>query len=160
MLLQNARATYGLEAMSRVGLDHIVLVRSIDPNPFHGSHPFHGAHPFHGTPPAAAARAPTAVSSYGVPGSGGRQPMTYVGPQPVRRTDDEIVGRRPVVATLDTGCGKHPWLVGVVKPGPGLDGQPIGYVDDPTDPRSGSTRSVPSTAASTRSPATARSSPA
>ena len=60
--------------------------------------------------------------------------MTYVGPQPVRRTDDEIVGRRPVVATLDTGCGKHPWLVGVVKPGPGLDSQPIGYVDDPTDP--------------------------
>jgi subtilisin family serine protease len=44
------------------------------------------------------------------------------------------VGRRPVVATLDTGCGKHPWLAGVVKAGPGLNGQPIGYVDDSTDP--------------------------
>ena len=39
VLLQNARATYGLEAMSRVGLDHIVLVRSIDPNPFHSPQP-------------------------------------------------------------------------------------------------------------------------
>jgi subtilisin family serine protease len=60
--------------------------------------------------------------------------MAYVGPQPTRRPDDAIVGRRPVVATLDTGCGKHPWLVGVVKPGPALDGAPIGYVDDPSDP--------------------------
>ena len=30
----------------------------------------------------------------------------------MRRADDEIVGRRPVVATLDTGCGKHAWLDG------------------------------------------------
>ena len=43
-------------------------------------------------------------------------------------------GRRPVVATLDTGCGKHAWLAAVVKHGPALDGQPIGYVDDATDP--------------------------
>ena len=60
--------------------------------------------------------------------------MMYAGPMPVRRPDDEIVGRRPVVATLDTGCGKHPWLVGVVKPGPALGKRPIGYVDDQTDP--------------------------
>jgi len=33
VLLQNARAIHGLDAMSRVGLDHIVLVRSIDPTP-------------------------------------------------------------------------------------------------------------------------------
>jgi subtilisin family serine protease len=46
----------------------------------------------------------------------------------------EIVGRRPVVATLDTGCGKHPWLSAVVKAGPELDGQPIGHSDDATDP--------------------------
>jgi subtilisin family serine protease len=52
----------------------------------------------------------------------------------VRRTDDEIVGRRPVVATLDTGCGKHDWLTGVVNSGPGIDGRPIGHVDDATDP--------------------------
>ena len=93
-----------------------------------------GAHPFHGAHPASGAADSNAVSSYGVPGSGGRQPMVYAGPMPLRRPDDEIVGRRPVVATLDTGCGKHPWLVGVVTPGPTLDGQPIGYVDDETDP--------------------------
>jgi subtilisin family serine protease len=60
--------------------------------------------------------------------------MSYVGPAPLRRTDDQIVGRRPVVATLDTGCGKHPWLAPVVKHGPAIDGKPIGYVDHPTDP--------------------------
>jgi serine protease len=127
VLLQHARAAYGIEAMSRVGLDHIVLVRSIEPNPFHGSQPFHGSHPAGGTESPA-------VATYSVPGSGGRQPMTYVGPAPVRRTDSEVVGRRPVVATLDTGCGKHPWLAGVVQPGPGIDSRDIGYVDDPTDP--------------------------
>ena len=129
VLLQHARAAHGLEAMSRVGLDHIVLVRSIDPNPFHGSTPVPRTSPRN---PRGATRA--AVASYGVRGQGGRQPIGYAGPQPVRRPDDQIVGRRPVVATLDTGCGKHPWLAGVVKPGPGLDGQPIGYVDDQTDP--------------------------
>jgi serine protease len=39
-----------------------------------------------------------------------------------------------VVAILDTGCGKHPWLDQVVRRGIELDGQPIGYVDDQTDP--------------------------
>jgi len=38
------------------------------------------------------------------------------------------------VATLDTGCGEHPWLRGVVTRGPDLDGSPIGYVDDQSDP--------------------------
>ena len=58
VLLQNARATHGIEAMSRVGLDHIVLVRSIDPNPFHGSNPFHSTHPFHRNPAARLRRRP------------------------------------------------------------------------------------------------------
>ena len=39
-----------------------------------------------------------------------------------------------MVATLDTGCGKHPWLVPVAAAGPALDGTPIGYVDEATDP--------------------------
>jgi subtilisin family serine protease len=38
------------------------------------------------------------------------------------------------VATLDTGCGEHAWLDGVVTRGPKLDDEPIGYVDDPSDP--------------------------
>ena len=45
--------------------------------------------------------------------------MMYAGPAPVRRPDDELEGRRPVVATLDTGCGKHDWLDSVVQPGSG-----------------------------------------
>ncbi len=126
ILLQNARATYGIKAMSRVGLDHIVLLRSIDPNPFHHASPFHHATPFHH------ASASEAVSSYGAPGSGGRQPVAYAGPAPQRR--EKVKGRRPVVATLDTGCGKHDWLEKVVTRGPDLDGSPIGYVDDATDP--------------------------
>jgi len=36
VLLQHARVEYGVAAMSRVGLDHIVLVRSLTPNPFTG----------------------------------------------------------------------------------------------------------------------------
>jgi hypothetical protein len=39
-----------------------------------------------------------------------------------------------VVAVLDTGCGAHPWLAPVVNHTVTLDGQPIGYVDDATDP--------------------------
>ncbi len=74
------------------------------------------------------------MSSYADAGTGGRQPIAYVGPAPVRRPDDEIRGRRPVVATLDTGCGEHPWLDPVVTRTVGLDGRSIGYVDDATDP--------------------------
>jgi subtilisin family serine protease len=58
--------------------------------------------------------------------------MAYVGPQPLRRPS--VKGRRPVVATLDTGCGEHPWLDGVVRTDVKLGSQPIGYVDDETDP--------------------------
>jgi subtilisin family serine protease len=38
------------------------------------------------------------------------------------------------VATLDTGCGEHPWLDAVVRTDVKLGTQPIGYVDDATDP--------------------------
>jgi subtilisin family serine protease len=61
--------------------------------------------------------------------------MAYVGPRPVRRPDDEFTERRrPVVAVLDTGCGSHPWLTDVVREDVSLDAEPIGYVDDQTDP--------------------------
>ena len=57
--------------------------------------------------------------------------MAYVGPPPARRQDNEFTDRRrPVVAVLDTGCGRHPWLDGVVREDVSLDSQPIGYVDD------------------------------
>jgi subtilisin family serine protease len=38
-----------------------------------------------------------------------------------------VPGRRPVVAILDTGCGKHPWLDPVVKKNVKLDGHEIGF---------------------------------
>ena len=38
------------------------------------------------------------------------------------------------MATLDTGCGEHPWLDGVVRTDVKLGSEPIGYVDDETDP--------------------------
>ena len=78
------------------------------------------------------------MASYGTLGWGGRQPVAYVGPQPRRRKLDEKTWRRPVVAVLDTGCGEHPWLDGVVKRNVKLDvgGDvvDIGYTDDETDP--------------------------
>jgi len=49
------------------------------------------------------------MSGYAVPGSGGRQPVNWVGPPPLARFTDGKV-RRPVVAVLDTGVGSHPWL--------------------------------------------------
>jgi len=56
----------------------------------------------------------------------------YVGPRPARSAT--VKGRRPVVATLDTGCGDHPWLTGVVRTDVTLGTDPIGYVDPSTDP--------------------------
>ena len=57
--------------------------------------------------------------------------MSTSGPRPVRHAT--VTGRRPVVATLDTGCGAHPWLSGAVRTDVrGTD--PIGYVDDETNP--------------------------
>ena len=47
-------------------------------NPFHVSNPFHWSNPTGGSPSAP-------VSTYAIPGSGGRQPVAYVGPpQPAR----------------------------------------------------------------------------
>jgi subtilisin family serine protease len=58
-----------------------------------------------------------------------------VGPAPARCPEDQFeTNRRPVVAVLDTGCGSHPWLKAVVNHTVTLDGNPIGYVDDSTDP--------------------------
>ena len=133
VLLQHARARYGLEAMRRVGLDHIVMVRSIGAEPVPRRQPVPHASPFHDASPFEAPLGPPSRRT-ACPGSGGRQPIAYAGPAPVRRKDDAIAGRRPVVATLDTGCGTHDWLKHVVTAGPGLDGEDIGYTDDETDP--------------------------
>ena len=75
-----------------------------------------------------------AIESYGSPGSGGLQPVAYAGAAPYRRARSANEPRRPVVATLDTGCGPHSWLDGIVDTTVRLDGAPIGHVDPTTDP--------------------------
>jgi Subtilase family len=51
------------------------------------------------------------LSSYASPGTGGRSPL-YLAVEPPARIPlcDLPIGRRPVVAVLDTGIGEHPWL--------------------------------------------------
>ena len=87
------------------------------------------SHPFHDstrstTPPVRRRLGDPPIASYAVPGLGGRQPVAYVGPTPsppCRRR--AVQARRPVVAILDTGCGKHPWLDDVVTKDVKLDGE-------------------------------------
>jgi subtilisin family serine protease len=59
--------------------------------------------------------------------------VAYVGPAPLRCSDGEVTGRRPVVGVLDTGCGPHPWLTGVVHTDVKLGTTPIGRTDAGTD---------------------------
>lgn len=77
------------------------------------------------------------AAEYGIPGLGGRTPIAWTGPAPLRAPDSR---RRPVVAILDTGAGEHPWLPGdVVTRAPDLVFSsgleiPIGSHDADTDP--------------------------
>jgi hypothetical protein len=75
-------------------------------------------------------------ADFGMPGRGGRAPVTWLGPEPHRHTDEELVTRRPVVALLDTGAGKHDWLPNtIVDRDPTVDGTlPIGLPDGPYNP--------------------------
>jgi hypothetical protein len=53
-----------------------------------------------------------AISEYGVPGLGGRLPVSLVLPDPALTIKDarRRLGRRPVVAIADTGVATHPWF--------------------------------------------------
>ncbi len=71
---------------------------------------------------------------YGMPGWGGRAPVAWVGPEPVRRPDNELTCRRPVIAVLDTGIGSHRWFEdGSVQSHVTVAGVPIGLTDPATD---------------------------
>jgi subtilisin family serine protease len=105
-----------------VSLDHLITSGSF----VHG-HPFvpRGTDdPFGGLP----------MSSYGLPGWGGRAPVAWLGGRPHR--DDNFQGRRPVVAILDTGVGEHPWYhdTGFLTKNPVEGGVRIGLQDAHTDP--------------------------
>ena len=134
MLLQQARARFGLEAMRGVGLDHVVEIRPVDPNP--------STTPTRSTTATPSTTQPVRGALLGgdlhlrlrrAPAAGSRSPTSARAP--ARRPDSDFTThRRPVVATLDTGCGEHPWLDDVVRHDVRLDGLPIGYIDAQTDP--------------------------
>ena len=148
-LLQQTRAQFGVEAVLGVGLDHVVFASaSIEPQPVPcdatrstHSNPFHATQPV----PRTATRLRRDLSGAdrertGCPGSEVASRSRTSGRHRAVR-DDASAGRRPVVAILDTGCGKHPWLDGVVDKGVELDGITIGY-DDAARPTRRSTATV------------------
>jgi serine protease len=68
-----------------------------------------------------------------------RVPVAVALPAPERRPDsffeESADHARPVVAVLDTGCGRHPWLdEAVVKGAKDAFGETIGDTDPATDP--------------------------
>lgn len=95
-----------------VALEHLVVttIPTIDGAPITNSHgiggtPITNSHGIGGAPITNS----HGISGYAIPGSGGRQPVNWVGPAPRARFTDGKV-RRPVVAVLDTGVGAHPWF--------------------------------------------------
>jgi serine protease len=139
-LLQEARATCTPDEMRAVGLDHLLFASTwLTPMSFTHSHiePLSFTHS-HAEPLSFTHSHETgdefgpAISSYAIPGSGGRQPIAFAGPPPHRRRENGK--RRPVVAILDTGCGAHPWLDRAVKRHVKLDEKTIGYANPETDP--------------------------
>lgn len=63
-------------------------------------------------PPDTSTEGHPATVSFPWPGSGGHSPVTLDGMTPSARSPlSEIPGgRRPLIAVLDTGVGRHPWL--------------------------------------------------
>ena len=136
-LLRQARSTdWG---RSGISLHHVLTTDSAGLNPF-TANPFTAnpftANPFTANPftanPFTANAGTVGIASYGAIGSGGRQPVTYLGPAPRRLYPDAIP---PIVAILDTGCGAHPWLTDAVVEPRLRSGEPIGIEPlSPTDP--------------------------
>ena len=138
-LLQQTRAKFGLERSAGVGLDHVVFskARDVESNPFDSSPSVRlpSVRPCPSVrhlPPLRPGRA----SSPGQHLRGARLRRAaadhVVVPRPRGPREDEIVGRRPVVAILDTGCAPHSWLDDVVDQDVTLDGHAIGYTDAAT----------------------------
>ncbi len=109
-----------------IALNHVLSTDPFKANPFK-------ANPFKANPFKANAGT-VGIGSYGELGTGGLQPVTFLGPEPVRRHPDAI---RPVVAIFDTGAGEHPWLQGALVEPRLSSGEPIGIEPvSPTDPES------------------------
>ena len=147
-VLQRTRARFGVENVRGVGLDHLLVTNGriisvpwqpsfepVDPDlePSPQERPT-APHPEAAAPPGASLTATpdqAQIAEYVQQGSGGRQPVAQLGPAPPRRPHLE---RRPVVAVLDTGCGRHPWLDPIVIQDLALDGEPVGLSRPEQDP--------------------------
>ena len=133
-VLQSYRSLVGeAQVPQDVALEHL-LTATVGPGI--GGLPFAGGHGVDGVP-FAGGHAVGPASQYGMPGWGGRVPVNWIGPEPVRPAN--FSGRRPVVAVLDTGAGSHPWLrKKIVKRYQTVDGSPgghpLGLTDPTTDP--------------------------
>lgn len=88
-VLTELRAHPDPDVARSVGLNHVLsTAEQVGGNPFAIGHGRVG------------------LDSYGVPGSGGRGPLTFVGPPP----QGGLEGKRPRVVLLDTAVGEHPWF--------------------------------------------------
>lgn len=122
-VLEAARAG-NKTAVQGASLDHLMFGPSIG-----GTAPYTSAHSTGGTAPYTSAHSTggLALASYGQVGSGGRQVVNWVGPDP-RRNPDMPSEERPRVAFFDTGCGEHPWLKD------GVERFTVGNESDKDDP--------------------------
>jgi serine protease len=134
IVLQNARARFGFEALKNIGLDHLLFASpGVIGIPYHPTSAGRRGRPESGSRDSTPApgQQQMAISDYGRQGAGGRQPVTWVGPAPVRSRERS---RRPGVVILDNGCGRHPWLDPVVIRDLSLDGIQVGMSAPQTDP--------------------------
>ena len=116
--------------IANVALEHVVSSSGpgIGGNPFTNSHGV-GGDPFTNSHGAGA------LSGYALAGTGGRQPVNWVGPPPTNRYGPETKSvRRPLVALLDCGVVQHPWLDSEhVEHNPTVMRQPLGLRAEPSD---------------------------
>ncbi|HEX8095946.1 S8 family peptidase [Jatrophihabitans sp.] len=143
-VLQNYRSIVGPNspAAHQVSLDHLLTAThsaGISGVPYMGGGsvggvPYMGGGSVDGVPYMGGGSVGIS-SQYGIPGHGGRTPVTWLGPVPTRVAQQDLPCRRPVIAVLDTGVGKHPWLpASIVKRHPSVGSLPIGHTDPATDP--------------------------
>jgi hypothetical protein len=144
-VLQSFRAIVGPDspAANQVSLDHLLTATDrsagISGVPYMGGGstggvPYMGGGSTDGVPYMGGGSVGIS-SQYGIPGHGGRAPVTWMGAPPTRCPSADKPCRRPVVAVLDTGVGKHPWLpASIVKRHPHVASLPIGQTDPATDP--------------------------
>ncbi len=142
-VLQNLRARRPSPSglLAGVALEHVVSSSGpgIGGNPFTDSHavggnPFTDSHGMGGRP-FTDSHGAGALSGYAVAGLGGRQPVNWVGQPPANHYPlDGSTVRRPLVAVLDSGVVKHPWLgLDHVEHDPMVLGQRLGLVAEPSD---------------------------